>query len=337
MSINIKKLALFTLLITPVGCMTTFSRPVSFSDQHQTGDTYMEIRLRGTVELATGKINGIPLAELSGLAWDEDEGLLYAVSDGGSLFHLRPVITDNTLTNVKAVSAYWLLNQKGERLQPVDSEGLAILNGNNGVAGDTELVISFEHPLQMARVSPQGEPLGDYVLPTPLQRAENYYSTNKALEAVTVHPHLGILTSPEWPLKKKNTGYSLKGQHKHTVYALEGGKQWTFPAYPAPNSAVVALEALEDGSVLVLERAFVSVFEPLIISLRRLWLYTCKKCSENVKSEQVAVFDNTQGWKVDNFEGLTHHQGAYFFMVSDDNGRSLQDTFLSYFELSLDQ
>ncbi|HDN27334.1 MAG TPA: hypothetical protein ENG03_09615 [Thioploca sp.] len=152
MIINIKKLALFTLLITPVGCMTTFSRPVSFSEQHQTGDTYMEIRLRGTVELATGKINGIPLAELSGLAWDEDEGLLYAVSDGGSLFHLRPVITDNTLTNVKAVSAYWLLNQKGERLQSADSEGLAILNGNNGVAGDSELVISFEHPPKMARL-----------------------------------------------------------------------------------------------------------------------------------------------------------------------------------------
>ncbi|RKZ88810.1 MAG: esterase-like activity of phytase family protein [Candidatus Parabeggiatoa sp. nov. 1] len=327
----IKTLALLIWLVTLTACMT-ITRPVTFSDQYQVGDAYMKIRLQGTVELANDEINGIPLTELSGLVWDEDEKRLYALSDNGSLFHLRPIINNNTLTDIKVLYAYWLLNNKGERLQSRDSEGLAILNGNNGVAGDTELVISFERQPRVARFSPQGTPLGDYTLPAPLQNIENYYSSNKALEAVTVHPRLGILLAPEWPLKQKNQEYSLKGQHKHTIYTLNN-QQWTFPAYPAPNSAVVALEALADGSVLVLERAFVSVFQPFIISLRQVWLSTGKNGSTNVKYQQVAVLDSSEGWEIDNFEGLTHHQNTFFIMVSDDNNSSLQSTLLSYWEL----
>lgn len=331
----LKKLAIFTLLIIPASCIiSSFSRPVIFSTNHPIGDTYMGIRLLGMVKLANKEINGILLTELSGLVWDNDEQLLYAVSDNGSLFHLRPIISDNILTQIEAVSAYWLHNKKGKKLQSRDSEGLALLNGNNGVAGDSELVISFEQIPRVARFTPDGQPLADYTLPAALSNIDNYYTANKGLEAVTVHPQLGIITAPEWPLRQKNTVYSLKGQHKHTIYAIESGEHWTFPAYPTPNSAIVALEALADGSVLVLERAFVSVFKSVIISLRRLWLSTCQNCSVTVKWEQVAVFDS-QEWRVDNFEGLTHHTGAYFFMVSDDNERSfLQETLLSYWELT---
>jgi hypothetical protein len=321
----IKPLTIFTLSITTTACATSsVSSPVVFSEQHQLGDTHMEIRLRGTVELANNEINGFKLTELSGLAWDEDENVLYAVSDKGYLFHLRPSIIQNSLTSVIPLSAYRLQTKKSK-----DSEGLAILNGNNGITGDSELVISFEGKPQIARFTPEGERLGDYTLPTPLQNLKNYHKPNKALEAVTVHPRLGIITAPEWPLKRKNTVYSVNGQHKHTLYALNGnGKQWTFPAYPAPNSAIVALEALEDNSVLILERAFSSVFQPLIISVRRVWL------SENHrKFSQVAVFDNSQGWNLDNFEGLTHHREGYFFMVSDDGDNALQRTLLSYWEL----
>jgi hypothetical protein len=307
----IKTYTLFILSLITTACAT--SRPVILSEPHQLG---MEIRLRGTLELANNKINGLKLTELSGLAWDEDEGLLYAVSDRGYLFHLRPSITQNTLTSVIPLSAYRLQTKQSK-----DSEGLAILNGNNGVAGDSELVISFEGKPLIARFTPKGKLLGDYTLPTVLQNIKNYYEPNKALEAVTVHPRFGIITAPEWPLKRKNT---VDGQHKHTLYTLDN-KQWTFPAYPAPNSAVVALEALEDGSVLVLERAFSSIFQPMIISLQRLWL------SGNQREfSQLAVFDR---WKIDNFEGLTHHRGGYFFMVSDDNDSSLQRTLLSYWEL----
>ena len=107
------------------------------------------------------------------------------------------------------------------------------------------------------------------------------------------------------------------------------------PAFPAKNSGVVALETLDDGSILILERAFYSIHTPLVISLRRVWLSTCQSVTAGqlTEFEQVAVFDNSQGWYIDNFEGLTRHHGAYFFIVSDNNHRHWQRTLLSYFEL----
>jgi hypothetical protein len=323
-----KTLILFTLLMM-MPYKSPLSHPVRFSVQYQEGDTYMNIRLRGTVALANHQINGFKLTELSGLAWDEDDKLLYALSDRGYVFHLRPFISNHTLTHVEPVAAYWLQNEKNRRLESRDSEGLTLLKGNNGVRHDSELLISFEIQPRIARFTPQGKWLSNYHLPKPLQQIENYYSDNKVFEAVTIHPRFSIITAPEWPLKKENTPYSLQGLHKHTLYALDGNQQWTFPAYPAPNSAVVALETLDDGSILLLERAFTSVKQPLIISVRRLWLGENGK----TKSMLVAKWDNSQEWFIDNFEGLSHHRAAYFFMVSDDNDSDSQRTLLSYWEL----
>ncbi|OAD22364.1 conserved hypothetical protein, secreted, partial [Candidatus Thiomargarita nelsonii] len=108
---NIKPLTLFTLSMIMTACATSsISRPVIFSEQHS--DIHMEIRLRGTIELANNKINGLKLTELSGLAWDEDEAVLYAISDQGYLFHLRPSIQQNTLIALTALSAYRLQTKR---------------------------------------------------------------------------------------------------------------------------------------------------------------------------------------------------------------------------------
>ncbi len=322
---NLKILILLILLLILVSCTPPLSRPIIFSQKYQVGDTYMGIGLRGTIELSHYKINGLKLTELSGLAWDEDEKVLYALSDKGYLFHLRLVIIHNTIKSVIPLFAYLLHNEKGQPLPSTDSEGLAILKGNNGISGDSELIISFEHKPLIAKFTPKGQWLNSYTLPTVLKNIKHYYDSNKVLEAVTVHPRLGILTVPEWPLKVKKTTLFLK-EHQHTIYALDSNKQWTFPAYPVPNSAIVALETLTDGSILLLERAFVSIFQPIVISIRQLWL-------EKKKLSSVAVFDNSKGWSVDNFEGLTHHKGTHFLMVSDDNDHVLQRTLLSYWEL----
>ncbi len=57
--------------------------PISLADQVGVGDAYAGIRLLGALRLANTQINGLRLCGLSGLAWDEDEGLLYAISDYG--------------------------------------------------------------------------------------------------------------------------------------------------------------------------------------------------------------------------------------------------------------
>jgi hypothetical protein len=67
-----------------------------------------------------------------------------------------------------------------------------------------------------------------------------------------------------------------------------------------------------------------------VISLRRTRLLADQTL---LKVENVAVFDTSDGWLLDNFEGLTRHRSRRFFMVSDDNTSPLQSTLLVYFEL----
>ena len=88
---NFKKIIITILLIIPTtSCVaSSFSRPVDFSKQYKTGEKYMNIRLRGTLEITTTK-----MTELSGLAWDKDKKILYAISDDGDLYHLKPKIAN---------------------------------------------------------------------------------------------------------------------------------------------------------------------------------------------------------------------------------------------------
>lgn len=332
MIISFYKFAIFMMMGMTLSLTSSSSREINLSDKYLNGEKYMRMRLHGTLELPE-KMGTSHIFGLSDLAWDEDEQLLYAISDRGHLFHFKPQFVDHTLVNVELVQMYRLKEQTGKQMKYADSEGLAIINGHNQITGDTELLISFEKKPRIIRFTAQGAWLADITLPDILQNKEHYIHSNRMLESVTIHPTLGILTAPEFPLKADNGSYRVDGAHKHAIYATDG-KSWKFPAYPASQSGIVSLEALADSSVLVLERSYISPLDPLIISLRKIWLSTCD-CTEGFdsQSEQIVVLDNSKDWAVDNFEGLTHHQGNYFFIVSDNNDNKLQRTLLTYFEI----
>ena len=298
--------------------------PVPLSHRVAVGDSYMGIRLLGSLRLAKQPVSGLTLQGLSGLAWDEDVGLLYALSDDGNLFHIRPLFSAGSLTDAQVVAGYPLQDSKGRPLQRplADAEGMAIDLGSNGVPGDSQLIISFEGRPRIARYTPTGKWLRDEPLPPPLNDRNRYADSNKALEAVTVDKRWGLLTAPEWPLRDGPNGY---------VPIVAANRSWLYPLYNAPNSSLVAMEALPDGSLLTLERAFVSLLRPLVITLRLSHLPTSTR--EPLVVKDVAVFDNSQGWLLDNFEGLTRHRGQRFFMISDDNRSVLQSSLLVYFEL----
>jgi hypothetical protein len=93
------------------------------------------------------------------------------------------------------------------------------------------------------------------------------------------------------------------------------------------------MEALEDGSLLTLERSFVSIFQPLIVALRRSKPLAAPDASGPLPMRDVAIFNSFKGSRPDNFEGLTRLRGKRFLMVSDDNQSALQQTILVYFEL----
>lgn len=290
----------------------------------------MGIRLLGALVLEDAIVNGIKLAELSGLAWDEDEQILYALSDKGYLFHLRPRFERGILVNVDLLHAFRLRDRRGKALRGKlrDSEGLAIERGADGVRGNSELIVSFERVPRILHYRPDGRWLAAERLPASLRDIRRYSDPNEALEAVAVHPQLGILTGPELPMKGTAEGVN-------TIYSLDGGR-WQYPSHAAPRSALVDMVALPDGSLLTLERSYVSLLDPVVISLRRVWLSRPggRQADRKARVDDVAVLDNSQGWAIDNFEGLTRHRGNRFFMVSDDNQKFYQRTLLVYFELT---
>lgn len=302
------------------------SAPYELSATFRNGSHFMGIRLLGALRLKPVPVDGHPTRELSGLAWDEDEKILYALSDGGTLFHFRPEFEGERLTGLSGLAGYALRDPEGRSLGGVwaDSEGLTLEKGDNGILGDSQLVISFERRPRLARYSTRGRFLEPIALPASLSEAASYASANKSLESVTQHPAFGWLTAPEWPMSESAAGIV-------DIWSTSG-IVWAYPLRDVPNNALVAMEALRDGSLVTLERGHGLFYAPLIISLRRTFpLSLGTRRLANVST--TAVFDSAKGWRIDNFEGLARHRGLRFFLVSDDNENAVQTTILLYLEI----
>ena len=280
-----------------------------------------EIRLLGAVKLNTMSDAGVQITGISALAWDQDEELLYGVTDKGHLHHLRAVFDNGKLVAVELVATYKLRNKDGKRLKGKhrDSEGAFVINADNGIRGDSEVVISFEKVPRIIRFTPQGKLIEPYILPPILADTKNYRTTNQMLEAVTLHPDKGILTIAQRP---------MKGRKNQLLHALNG-ESWEYHMEKHKGNGVTAMEALADGRILFMERAWHSLLSPLIVTLKEGHFTEEGK----LKLRIIATLNSSQGWVLDNFEGLTHHRGERFFMVSDDNNSLLQRSLLFYFEL----
>ena len=279
------------------------------------------IRVLGVLKLPTRSVNGLRFAGLSGLAWDDDAGILYAVSDRGLLFGLRPVFHNDRLVDVALRSTAALVDprtKKPVKWRRSDAEGLDILNARNGRKGDAELLVSFEGEPRIARYRPDGRFIAEVALAKSLRDLKNY-RYNKMLEAVCVHPREGTLTAPEEPLDRLDS---------KRLYRADG-RSWRIPP---GRGDIVALECLPDGDILLLERELVKFSLRWMITLRRLHLPAATPTDTLLNAQTVVELDGAD-LAIDNFEGLARHRGNRFFMVSDDNNMFLQHTLLVYFEL----
>jgi len=268
--------------------------------------------------------HGKPVEELSDLAWDADENILYAISDEGWLYHLKFEEKNGVIENVSVIAEYRLRDKKGRYLKKKwrDSEGLTSKYQNNKISGDTELLVAFEGKPRIARYTPQGKYLGEIKLPEKLWHKKTYRGKNKALESVAIHPDYGVVTAAEYPVRKNPMS-------QQTLYSAKG-KEWDFSASHAKNSAVTGLEVMPNGDLLVLERAWAGVQNPVVIALSELSLADGVK---HTKRKKLAIMSSTEGWLLDNFEGLTHYSNNQYLMVSDDGGNSFQTTVLVLFEV----
>jgi hypothetical protein len=302
------------------------TRPAQFSAELNDGAVVDRIRLRGMLELRGTRIDGLSLSQLSGLAWDDDDRILYAITDKGALFHLQPEIRGGMLTGLQVLKAVTLqepVRVKSLRHHAPDTEGLDILNGRNGKRGDAQLVVSFERNPRILRFDPDGRPLGEYTLPPPLHDAKSYAGPNLMLESVCVDDELGVLTVPEEPLAGEAPGVTH-------LFALDG-RAWLYPL--TQNSPVSAIECLGHRRVLVLERDFGHVFGRNAVSLKRVTLPADPEPDASLEPENIFTLDAAKGYAIDNFEGLAHHRDNRFFLVSDDNDLFVQRTLLLYFEI----
>lgn len=299
---------------------TIGAQRVPLADSLEIGDSIGKIRFLGMLQLPPANINGARLAELSDLAWDEDEQVLYAVSNKGVLFWLRPQFVDGALRDVNVIRAYPLYeldNKKRLVGRRADAEGLDIVNGDNGRRGDSELLISFERISRIVSYRTNGAALREHKLPPALSR-DRFRGDNKSLEAVAYHPLLGVLTAPELPLKGTAPGTTH-------IYALNG-KRWTYPL--AEDSSVVSLKASGKRAAMVLERSFTPIYGRIVINIKEATL----NADGSSAVRTLATLDSRDGLLLDNFEGLAHHRGRRYFVVSDNNSMFFQRTLLLYFE-----
>jgi len=278
------------------------------------------IKLLDQKILLFDQINGLKFSEISDLAYDRDKKKLYFVSDEGKVFVFDALFTEK-IERLEAVSGVELVKKSGKKFKRWrrDSEGLTINN-------KAELYASFEGKAKIGKFDKNGRMIKEYYLPKKLDDPKNYRSRNKSLESLTWHPTYGLLTATEWPLKENH-------KKKQTIYALDGS-EWHFKAEAEGKSAVVAIEVMEDGNLLVLERSFTGLMNPLVITLKKIYLKGCKRKKEMCKSEEILKMNTHQGWNIDNFEGLAKVGKHRYVMVSDDNDNFYQKTLLVYFELS---
>jgi hypothetical protein len=272
--------------------------------------------------------NSRRLSQLSALAWDDDDGILHALSDKGGLFHLQPLFEGDILTGVRLLQSLPLRELGSDKPLlgwRIDAESLDIVNGRNGRRGDAELVIGTERVPQILRFRTDGYAIGRHSLPAPADKAESYSGPNKMLEAMCADSALGVLAMPEVPLKNEREGYTR-------IFSM-AGPSWFYPV--APGDRITAMECLGRGQVLVLQQNYQNPFGQVVVTLRRAKL-TPDSAAQPLEPETLVTLDSNKGFLIDNFEGLTRHRGNRFFMVSDNNDLFVQRTLLMYFELSDD-
>lgn len=151
-------LALILGFAPAAALLAQISAQTRLAEQFALGKTFMGIRILDAKHLAFVRVDGFAMVELSGLAWDQDEEILYALSDHGHVFHVRLDFDEDTINQVEFLAAYALRDPQGAPLggSSADAEGVALRNHRNGRPGDTELIVSFEREPRVQSFSPTG-------------------------------------------------------------------------------------------------------------------------------------------------------------------------------------
>jgi hypothetical protein len=299
-----------------IGIQLIWARPIDIRPDKP--DPLPGMRILDQAWLTYDRIEQVPFSEISDLAWLPKKRTLMLLSDKGRLYRFTAEFNATSM-HLQPIAAYRLRTKKGRHLTHAqhDSEGLT-------VDGSGHLVVSFEGKARVAYLSLHGKIKRKLPLPDLLKGSHRYSGKNKQLEAIAWHPRYGLLTAKERPPKGV-------APDRQSLISLRG-KVWHFRAESFPNDGVTAIEVMDDGNVLVLERALDRRNLLAVITLKKVYLDTEDKAGE-CQTEIIGQLRSDRGWLVDNFEGLARVGSHRYVMVSDDGGNFFQKTLLIYFEV----
>ena len=266
---------------------------------------YDSIKFLDSKELYFKGIDGIEIKELSALAYKDN--ILYAITDKGILIHFNINIKNNEIKKVELSQVFVLRDKNEKKLKKEyrDSEGLCFLG--------KDLLISFEKQHRIDRYATSGIKIQNEKIHNDIQKIKNYRSPNKGLESVAYNEKYGLITAPEKSLKEM-------GEKQHVLYART--KKWVIPA----SGSISALEFMSKNKLVILERKLNELTRKRVLTISSLNL-------KNSKHKILGKFDSEDGWKLDNFEGLTKIDKNKYLMISDDNDSFFQKTLLVLFEI----
>lgn len=311
-------MSVFLLMAALLSAPAVMADPASSAAAQKTHTPFSSVSLP-----ANTRVNGILVSEISGLAWDPHEQALHAVSDSGHLFRFRLKLEGGTLRAVVAASAVVLQHADGTLGKPADfdAEGLTLRRVPGVNTQQVELLVATEGRPRVWRVNLDGKVLESLELPPGLAEAKNYQARNTMLEAVAVHPVHGLLVAPERPLRGEDP------QQGHCIHALD--RHWNIEALDPHDARLKAMEVMESGHLLVLERS--GSGKRLVNALRLADLDTCKVRTPCVAKTLLHI-DREGG--AENYEGMAYLGRGLVLLASDNGGKKGTDTVFLLVDLS---
>ena len=247
---------------------------------------------------------GHDISQVSGLAWDRDESVVYAISDLDRIIHLKINLANDKIASVAPVYSGPLEDGADDQLY-TDAEDIVVLNGANGIKGDSQLAIVFEDGPSAATFTPQGKFIAQIALPAPLKDRNAYSGANQRLESIAITSDHGFLFAPQVPLVDQDPSL-------HTVYAADG-VSWQFDALGPKHTSTKAMQTLPDGTLMLLEGGARE------LHLRQLNIASCTGAGT------CAVKDYTPTDATlmqDRYEGLTQVGDNLFLLATDEDSGS---------------
>jgi hypothetical protein len=272
-----------------------------------------------SVILKERKVDGLKFCEISDMAY-VGEGELYMLSDKGKIFKAKIKIRDQKIKDFKLISAKKLKDIGGKKLlKPYrDSEGMAVVD----VRDKKRFLISFERKPRIYSYDESFDSPTPLTLPKSLRDIYRYRGKNRALEALGYSKRYGYITTSELPLRGESRKYHTIYSHKGEICKIKKDDK---------KNSIVEFETIDDDTILALFRRFDMKHLSFKTTLKKIHLDKIK--NGICQTESLAVLKSSEGWDIDNFEGLAKVGENLYLMISDDNQNPFEKTILTLFRL----